>query len=62
MRRATALGIAILVTAVLAQAAPAIAEPAITWRVENPFRLFTDPAVPDAVAAQAGNVLYRYFA
>ncbi len=44
MRRATALGIAILVTAVLAQAAPAIAEPAITWRVENPFRLFTDPA------------------
>ena len=44
MRRATALGIAVLVTAVMAQAAPAIAEPAITWRVENPFRLFTDPA------------------
>ncbi len=42
MRRSTIPWIAVLLGVTTAGAGSAAAEPAITWRVENPFRLFTD--------------------
>jgi hypothetical protein len=44
MRTGRGVGLAIGLLALLASSAPAAAEPVINWRVENPFRLFTDPA------------------
>lgn len=41
--RCARLPVLLAVVAVLAQGAPAQAEPRLTWRVENPFRFFNDP-------------------
>ena len=43
VRISTALGVT-LMSLVLGLAQPAYAAPVIAWRVENPFRFFTDPA------------------
>ena len=44
MRWIARLHLLLAVVAVLAAAAPARSEPRLTWRVENPFRFFNDPA------------------
>ncbi|MDX2156767.1 MAG: hypothetical protein SFW09_09670 [Hyphomicrobiaceae bacterium] len=41
--RTTLLQIAVIALAALLGPIPAAAEPAIAWRLENPFRFFTDP-------------------